>query len=69
MRNKALDYVFEHYGEDVDYITFLDADDTLWKNTFANVINFFEQHYSEIDLVAFPMYFFGRKTGNLLLKV
>ena len=50
------------------YVNFLDADDTLWKNTFSNVINFFEQHYSEIDLVAFPMYFFGRKTGNHLLN-
>lgn len=50
------------------YVNFLDADDTLWKNTFSNVINFFEIHYSEIDLVAFPMYFFGRKTGNHLLN-
>ncbi len=50
------------------YVNFLDADDTLGRATFSNVLNFFEEHYSEIDLVAFPMYFFGRKTGNHLLN-
>lgn len=50
------------------YINFLDADDTLGKATFSSVLNFFEEHYTEIDLVAFPMYFFGRKTGNHILN-
>ena len=50
------------------YVNFLDADDTLQKDTFSHVLNFFEKHYFEIDLVAFPMYFFGRKTGNHLLN-
>ena len=38
MRNKALDYVFEHYGEDVDYITFLDADDTLGEDAYDQIV-------------------------------
>lgn len=50
------------------YVNFLDADDTLSENTFSNIICFFEQHYEEIDLVAFPMYFFGRQTGDHLLN-
>ena len=61
-RNVGLKYVTGKY------VNFLDADDTLQKNTFSNVVNFFEPHYSEIDLVAFPMYFFGRKTGDHLLN-
>ena len=46
------------------YINFLDADDKLRENTLCNVFNFFEDHYSEIDLVAVPMYFFERQTGD-----
>jgi len=46
------------------YVNFLDADDKFMKCTLENVFNFFEQHYSEIDLVSVPMYFFERKTGD-----
>ena len=50
------------------YVNFLDADDTLMEDTFSNVFEFFEKHYEEIDLVAFPMYFFGKKSGNHILN-
>ena len=46
------------------YVNFLDADDKFMPNTFENVFNFFESHFSEIDLVAVPMYFFERETGD-----
>ena len=46
------------------YVNFLDADDKLMENTLCNVFNFFENNYSEIDLVAVPMYFFERQTGD-----
>ena len=46
------------------YVNFLDADDKLMEDTLANVFDFFEENYSEIDLVSVPMYFFERKTGN-----
>ena len=42
----------------------MDADDKLTENTLENVYAFFEEHYDEIDLVAIPMYFFERKTGD-----
>ena len=37
-RNRGLDYVFEHYGEEVDYITFLDADDTLGEDAYDQIV-------------------------------
>ena len=46
------------------YVNFLDADDKLMEDTLANVFDFFEDNYSKIDLVAVPMYFFERKTGD-----
>lgn len=46
------------------YVNFLDADDKLMENTLSNVFDFFEKNYSKIDLVAVPMYFFERQTGN-----
>ena len=46
------------------YINFLDADDKLMKNTLKNVFDFFEENHSKIDLVAVPMYFFERQTGD-----
>ena len=45
------------------YINFLDADDKLMENTLKNVFDFFEDN-SKIDLVAVPMYFFERQTGD-----
>ena len=38
MRNKGLDYVFEHYGEEVEYITFLDADDTFGEDAYDQIV-------------------------------
>lgn len=46
------------------YVNFLDADDKLMEPTLENVFDFFEKHYSEIDLVSVPMYFFERQTGD-----
>ena len=46
------------------YINFLDADDKLREDTMCNVFEFFEENYSKIDLVAVPMYFFERQTGD-----
>ena len=46
------------------YVNFLDADDKLIENTLEKVYGFFEKHYSEVDLVAVPMYFFERETGD-----
>ena len=46
------------------YVNFLDADDKLMPCTLKNVFNFFEENYSKIDLVAVPMYFFERQTGD-----
>lgn len=46
------------------YVNFLDADDKFMKNTLSNVFYFFEENYSDIDLVAVPMYFFERQTGD-----
>ena len=50
------------------YVSFLDADDKLTEDTFLKAYEFFEKHYDDIDLVAFPMYFFGRKTGDHILN-
>lgn len=46
------------------YVNFLDADDKLREDTLASVFDFFEDNCSEIDLVAVPMYFFERQTGD-----
>lgn len=37
MRNKGLDYLFEHYP-DTDYITFLDADDTFGEDAYEQIV-------------------------------
>ena len=61
-RNLGLNYVSGKY------VNFLDSDDILMEDTLSNVYEFFEEHYGEIDLVAFPMYFFGRKQGEHILN-
>lgn len=37
------------------YILFLDSDDILEKNSLRYLIDFFNEHYDEIDLVTYPM--------------
>ena len=61
-RNLGLKYVSGKY------VNFLDSDDILMEDTLSNAYEFFEEHYDEIDLVAFPMYFFGRKNGPHILN-
>lgn len=39
------------------YLMYLDGDDTLSEETVENVIDFFDEHYDEVDLVAYPRYF------------
>ena len=34
------------------YLMYLDGDDTLSEETVENVIDFFDEHYDEVDLVA-----------------
>lgn len=46
------------------YINFLDPDDKLSNDTLLKVGEFFDNNYSEIDLVAIPLYFFEAKTGK-----
>lgn len=45
------------------YILFLDADDMLKKNVLSNVSSFFDQHYDEVDLVAYALKY---KHGNYI---
>ncbi len=44
------------------YVSFMDSDDRLSANAFAQIIPFFDSHSSETDLVSFPMYFFGARS-------
>ncbi len=50
------------------YLNFMDADDTLSENVCAKVIEFFEKRYNDVDVVAFPMYFFDARTGAHILN-
>lgn len=43
------------------YIAFLDSDDTLLPGTLEAAVEFFEEHYDEIDLVTYPMRLYGEK--------
>lgn len=46
-----------------EYISFMDPDDTLSKESFQNVYDFFINHDDEIDVVCIPLQFFGTKSG------
>lgn len=46
------------------YITFLDADDYLLKNTVKSNIAFFENHYNSVDLICYPLF---RKHGKKII--
>lgn len=37
------------------YIAFLDSDDTLLPGTLESAVEFFDEHYDEVDLVTYPM--------------
>lgn len=37
-RNRGLDYIFEQYGDVVDYITFLDSDDTFGEDAYDQIV-------------------------------
>ena len=45
------------------YISFFDPDDTLSPETFMNMVDFFEEHFEQTDVVAMPLYLTGEKTG------
>ena len=51
-----------------EYVNFLDPDDILSDNTLERVYDFFKKHEQEIDFVAIPLVFFGRKEGDHLLN-
>ncbi|WP_292822505.1 glycosyltransferase [Methanobrevibacter sp.] len=57
-RNHGLKYV------NGKYVNFLDSDDKFSGNAFYSVYEFFENHYNEVDIVAVPMLFFDKATGE-----
>jgi CDP-glycerol glycerophosphotransferase (TagB/SpsB family) len=57
-RNKGLDTATGKY------IAFFDPDDKLSLDAYRVTLDFFENHYDEIDLAAFKMKFFERLTGD-----
>ena len=40
------------------YITLLDSDDLISRNTIHNLINFFEKNYDSVDIITYPIYFY-----------
>ncbi|WP_323735635.1 glycosyltransferase [Methanosphaera sp. ISO3-F5] len=50
------------------YVNFLDSDDYLSYNCFKDVYNFFEKHSDETDVVALPLYQFGRTNSPHILN-
>ena len=56
-RNEALKYVSGKY------VSFVDPDDTISSDTYKNAFDFFEENYEKTNVVAFPMFFFGDRSG------
>ena len=50
------------------YVNFLDSDDKLTVNALSEVYDFFENNYSEIDVVSIPLKFFDGQTGGHILN-
>lgn len=50
------------------YVSFVDSDDKISNDSLEKVYNFFEKHYSEIDLCTIKMDFFGAKDGEHYLN-
>lgn len=44
------------------YILFLDADDYLSINAINDIVAFFDEHYDEIDVVTYPIYYVYRQS-------
>ena len=45
------------------YVSFVDPDDTISLDTYKNAFDFFEENYEKTNVVAFPMFFFGDRSG------
>lgn len=48
------------------YIQFLDPDDLVSEGTFENVLNFFDEHKNEIDIVAIPIFLQKEELENII---
>ena len=51
-----------------EYITYVDPDDMLSKNTLGFVYEFFSENKEYVDVVCIPLYFFGSMKGQHLLN-
>ncbi len=47
------------------YIMFLDSDDFISENAIKELIEFFDKHYEEVDLVAYPLYNYYNDTKKI----